>query len=251
MITPENTEYVVDRSKVDRARETNRKTCVESINYVQTLHAFFFDGRKDLSLKYQLGRLNKVKEEHISILQEPGSLFFSHVAVDNGEARTITDTIWNRLLDKNVDTSTIKAIGSDGTNVNIGKDGGVIRYMELMLKSPVQWFVCLLHANELPLRVLMHKYVGKTNDPKTYSGPIGKKLKICAELPIVEFEKIPFEEDLKDFNTDALDTDNKYLIHICRVISTGVAPENFEHRATGKTLISTLSITIQFKTRIR
>lgn len=235
LISSEDMQYVVDRSKVQRARRALRSSSVESISRVETLHAFFFDGRKDQTRKYQFGRLRKVKEEHISILQEPGSLFFSHVTVHNGDAGTIRIAIWDRLQDKNVDLSTIKAIGSDGTNVNVGRENGVLRYMELSLKTHVHWFVCLLHANELPLRVLTRKYIGKTNDPRTFEGPLGKKLKICRELPIVQFQRIPFAEELKEFNTSLLNTDYKYLVDICQVISTGIVPEKFDQRDPGKT----------------
>lgn len=44
------------------------------------------------------------------------------------------------------------AVGSDRTNTNTGKVGGVIRLLENRLSRPLQWIICLLHANELPLR---------------------------------------------------------------------------------------------------
>lgn len=96
----------------------------------------FFDGRKDLSLKYQYGRLKIVTKDHISILH------VSHVTTEHGDAPIITDTIQDRLMVKNVEMSTIKAIGCDGTDVNVGKKVGVIRLFELSMKTHVQWFVC-------------------------------------------------------------------------------------------------------------
>lgn len=172
-------------------------------------------------------------QDHISIVQEPRSLFLSHVTVEDGGARCLADTIWNRLLDKNVDTSTIKGIGCDGTNTNVGRDNGAIRLFELLIRSHVQWLVCSLHSNELPFRVLLGHYVGKTNDPQSFSGPLGAKLKICQTLPIVEFEILDFGSELLYIDTTALNTDKKYLIDICRVIATGVVPVDSQHRATG------------------
>jgi len=42
-------------------------------------------------------------------------------------------------------------MGCDGTNVNTGAVGGVIRLLEEHLNRPLQWLVCMMHANELPL----------------------------------------------------------------------------------------------------
>lgn len=56
--------------------------------------------------------------------------------------------------DKNIAVSRIKAIGSDGEVTNTGIHSGVIRSMEIELQTNVQWLICLLHANELPLRSL-------------------------------------------------------------------------------------------------
>ena len=54
----------------------------------------------------------------------------------------------------------------------------------------LQWFVCLLHANELPLRHLLAKINGKTVGIRGFSGPISKLLVSCENLPIVIFELV-------------------------------------------------------------
>ena len=59
-------------------------------------------------------------------------------------------------------------IGCDGTNVNTGALGGVIRLLELKLGRALQWFVCTLHCNEtneLPLRHLIQHLDGGTQGP--------------------------------------------------------------------------------------
>ena len=43
-------------------------------------------------------------------------------------------------------------IKCDGANVNIGYKGGAIRCLEMFLKRPLQWVICELHHNEVPLR---------------------------------------------------------------------------------------------------
>ena len=50
----------------------------------------------------------------------------------------------------------LRAIGADSTAVNTGKNGA-IRLLECHLKRALQWFICSLHVNELPLRHLCKK----------------------------------------------------------------------------------------------
>lgn len=222
------------RLKIRRARLALRAAAIEHFRGEQ-VHALFFDGRRDKTLKFQSGHQERVVEEHISILREPGSIFLTHITTDDSKARTITDGIFERLVDKNIYTTSIKAVGCDGENTNIGIKAGVIRMIEEELKTNLQWLVCLLHANELPLRNLMRSLLGDTKDPNNFKGPIGIKLKKCETLPIVSFERIPISGKLQEFNTSALNTDNKYLIDICRIISTGIVPRNFEKRPPGTT----------------
>lgn len=234
LITLEDQHLVVDRAKVRRARYTLRTTNVENFRG-EIVHAFFFDGRKDKTICMRFGRIAQTVEEHISILREPGSIFLSHVTVENGESLTITNTIRDRLEDKNIEKSTVKAIGCDSTNVNVGVKGGVIRLFELELQTNLQWLVCLLHMNELPLRVLLYKYVGKSKDPRNFTGPLGEMLPRCESMPIVQFERMDFGGDMEmeNIDTSAFNADNKYLFDICRIICTGIIPANFENRSIG------------------
>lgn len=94
--------------------------------------------------------------------------------------------------------------------------------------------MCLLHGNELPLRVLMHHFVGDTKDPRTFKGPIGKKLTKCESLPIVEFITMESGEDIINMDSSVLNTDNKYLVDICRIIATGEVPQHLDIRPPGK-----------------
>ena len=80
------------------------------------------------------------------------------------------------------------AFCSDGTNVNTGANTGAIRLLELHLGHPVQWFICMFHCNLLPLRHLLIYLDGTTSGPTAFSGPIGKALPKCHELPVANFE---------------------------------------------------------------
>ena len=95
------------------------------------------------------------------------------------------------------------------TAVNTGIRGGIIRLLVVALNRPLQWFVCQLHANVLPLKHLD----GPTTGPHGFSSPImpiGKSLPNCEKLPIVDFE--PLNCVLPpSINSDDLNTGQKYL----------------------------------------
>ena len=87
--------------------------------------------------------------------------------------------------------SKLCTIGSDGTALNTGKHAEVIRQLELSLDRPLQWIICLLHLNELPLRLLFYFLGGKPSGPTTYTSPIGKALEKLASKDIVDFQTVP------------------------------------------------------------
>lgn len=92
--------------------------------------------------------------------------------------------------------------------------------MELQeLNKPLQWFICQLHCNELPLRHLLLHLDGKTTGPQCFSGTIGSQLQTCETMPIVEFTAI---STILPAITSDLSTDQKYLYNIMTAISTGV-----------------------------
>lgn len=136
--------------------------------------AIYFDGRKDKTLKI-VSKGNKkyrkvVVEEHISVLKEPGSLYVGYATPLQGTANSIERAI-NALLKSNkICIDDILAIGCDGTVTNTGKFRGIIRLFEERLKRPLQWIICMLHLNELPLRHLFNKLDGKTSGPGSYNG---------------------------------------------------------------------------------
>ena len=86
-----------------------------------------------------------------------------------------------------------------------------------MYNKPLQWLICLLHADELPLRHLLIHLDGSTTGPKAFSGPIGKALVNCQTLPVVAFEKI--DVTLPTVILKDLSTDQQYLWEMCEAIS--------------------------------
>ena len=135
---------------------------------------------------------------------------------------SVMSSIMDFIADNVVDTSNIVAVGCDGTVINTWQTGGVIRLMEQKLEKPLQWLICQLHANELPLRHLLQHLDGRTARPHGFSGPIDKSLEECEKLPVVEFDKI--EADMPASEMTDLSTDHKYLEEMCKLLQLVIAP---------------------------
>ena len=173
-----------------------------------------------------------IQEEHISIIEEPGSKYSGHITVTTGSAKAIVTGLYDFLCEHRIEKEKLLAIGCDGTAVNTGAKGGAIRLMELKLDKPLHWFICQLHANELLLRHLLQTLDGKTSGPRSFTGEIGKKLDGCENLIICDFESIPSK--LPDMNPCDLSTDQQYLFQIHQSLSTGKISDEFSKKNPGK-----------------
>jgi len=73
----------------------------------------------------------------------------------------------------------------------MGNKAGFIRCLEEKLGRPLQWVVCLLHCNKLPLTHVFLELHGTTKCPDSFSGPVGKKLNgKVSTWPVKNFEAI-------------------------------------------------------------
>lgn len=225
---------VVDRNKIRRARDKQRTASASvTIDFDYLDFGLYFDGRKDKTLTMEDHRRKIIIEEHISLLKEPGSEYIGHISLNAGKAAIISKKIMEFLVRKNIDVKKFIVVGCDGTVVNTGRYGGVIPKLEKQLGKPLQWCICQLHANELPLRHLFEFIDGSTSGPRSYSGPIGKVLKACEELPLVLFLTIqcnlPIVTNCKDLSTDQL-----YLYEMCQAINSGFCSQALSKRNPGK-----------------
>lgn len=226
-----DTSNVIDKSKLRREKQkvsANLKRQRTENLRANPLLGLYFDGRHDNSRSKELrgSRLHSriVKEDHYSIIQEPGSKYIGHVTPESGSAKSISVSIFS-FISKNVPASLemLQAVGCDGTVVNTGYKGGVIRKLELKCGRSLQWFVCLLHFNELPLKHLFEKVDGGTTGPTSHSGPIGKMLTNCENLPVTNFKSMNCS--LPTIDKSELSTDQKYLFLICEAINSGSCSE--------------------------
>ena len=142
---------LIDRNKIRRERRKKRKQVCEEID--SDISGFYFDGRKDktiVQVRTDDGKLHRrmMMEEHVVITSEPVSSYFGHVTPSGGTSKIITDELIKYLDGRGGDKTQIVALGCDGTVVNTGVKGGIVRLLELSLKRPVNWFICQLHANK-------------------------------------------------------------------------------------------------------
>ena len=123
------------------------------------------------------------------------------------------------------------AIGCDGTNVNTGTKGGVIKLFESRLKRPLHWFICMLHANELPLGHLFSTLDGKTIGPRCFTGNMGRELQSCVFKTVVNFPPVPVPP--QRVYVSVLSTDKKYLYVFHQAVSTGYISHDLSVRSPG------------------
>jgi hypothetical protein len=233
LVDNENMSEVIDRSKVRRERKSYRDIITAS--EPSEITSLYFDGRKDATYVVQkIGDRNhkrKITEEHITVISEPDSKYIGHFTPVSGAAQNIANELLQFATDKLLSINSLIAVGCDGTAVNTGRKGGIIKILEESLQKPLHWFICLLHANELPLRHLIGNIDGKTSGPTGFTGPIGKKLKLCETLPVVNFD--PISATLDFISHQELSTDQKYLYDIHKAITEGHVSEQLAERLPG------------------
>ena len=96
----------------------------------------------------------------------------------------------------------------NGTYTNTGCKKGAVTYLEKFLGKPLQRFVCLLHANELPLRAAFNVHIRKTKGPDSHEGSISKEIHDhdLTDHPIETFQRIrtDFSECNEEIHKDLL-----------------------------------------------
>lgn len=176
-------------------------------------------------------RFRVIKEEHYSLIQEPGNIFLGHVTPNSGSSADFATSIISYLSSNDISLEELVVIGCDGTTVNTVLRNGIIRRIELHLGKPLQWAVCLLHYDELPFRHLFQYMDGKSTGPNSLKGPIGEKLIKCETLPVVMFKSIDCQ--IPEIDRKVLSKDQKYLLDISMAIKSGKCQEDLAIRDPG------------------
>ena len=240
MIDQENNTFVIDLSKLRREREQCRKEIQEKeMENFKLINGLYFDGRKDATLmmaKAPTGKsfITTELEEHYVLVGEPGGYYLTHLSPPNGKGRVLAKEIFDSISDTEL-CRNLMILGSDGTASMTGRFNDCIRAMEELVQKPLQWAICLLHTNELPLHVFT-KLDGTTKSPDSFSGPIGSKLDgSVSEWPVVQFKRIinPNFPELPQCIVDDLDTDQKYAYQMCTAIMIGSVEPDLQYLEVG------------------
>ena len=101
-----------------------------------------FDGRKDktLILNENNNGVREIKEEHYVLVTYPEKKYLDHVSPQSGKSVDVAKEILE-VVHENLSHESLLAIVADGTPVNTGIHGGIIRLMEIDLKRQ---FVCII-----------------------------------------------------------------------------------------------------------
>ncbi|XP_065676742.1 uncharacterized protein LOC136092430 [Hydra vulgaris] len=205
LITEKDTQFIVDHKKIVRAQDNVMNELKnKTLKYIGNgnINCILFDSRKDVTkVKVEVEGSSRffpgsIKEEHYTTCMEPVEWMIQH-GVDK----------------------TFQALGGDSTNVNTGWEGGVIKFVELKLDKKLNWLICALHTNELPLRHLIVELDGKTLSNNKWSGDLGKLLDTVTDLEIN-----------KNFEMVTL----AYGYRILTAIRSGVLPENLINLEIGR-----------------
>ena len=231
---------VIDRSKLRRERQKYRKEIqIEEELQSGAVDGIYIDGRKDatiLSVKQGNSYHRKtIIEEHYVLVGEPYEFYISHVTPTNGTGKQIAQAIYN-ALEKISMNDRLKVIGTDGTATMTGKKSCGIASLETKLGRPLQWIVCMLHLNELPLRHIFQQLDDSTKGPDSFSGMIGKQLNgrvssctVDNFQPILndQFPILP-DEAIKNFSSDQY-----YALLICQGVIKGIVDTDLKYLEVG------------------
>ena len=90
--------------------------------------------------------------------------------------------------------------------------------------------------NELPLRKIFSFIDGKSSGPDQHSGPIGRHIHKCLDLPVIEFQQYDIPHSFNQYPNHCNDlyTDQMYLRDIILAISCGTVFERLAKRSPSK-----------------
>jgi len=184
-------------------------------------------------------------EEFPDYVMLPDNAYLGHISRKRSTSEGILNSILELFAVNTIDASELCAIGCDGTAVNTESRGGVILRLEKVINRPLQWLICQLHGNELPLRHLMEYLDGPTSGPGGFSGPIGKRLTGSELLSVMNYVAIDSSiQNMPAIDRDSSSTDQKYLLEIFEGVVSGDCPIRLSERASGALNHSTWPTTV-------
>ena len=174
-------------------------------------------------------------EEHYVLVGEPYEFYITHVTPTYGTGKQNAQAIYN-VLEKISMNDRLKVIGTDGTATMTGKKFRCIASLETKLRRRLQWIVCLLHLNELPLRHIFQQLNGSTKGPDSFSGMIGKQLNgRVSSWTVANFQPIPNDQFpiLPDEAIKSFSSDQYYALLTCQGVMKGIVDTDLKYLEVG------------------
>ena len=138
----DNTELIVDRSRLRRARERIR-LAYENEMKVEPFQAFYFDDRKDnTKVRSPNGSFKMIKEEHISLLQEPGSKYIVYLTPESGTARVVTDAFINFFQGNGIKTEDLSRQASIEQSLSYFRRNSIVLFIGSFVYCTAKNFPC-------------------------------------------------------------------------------------------------------------
>ena len=107
-------------------------------------------------------------EEHILMVGESGEYYLSHFSTEDGKGSSIADGIYSVIKGTNLEEN-LTFVGTDRAALKTSINKGSIRKLKEALQRPLQWVVCLLHTNELPLHHVFVQLDGSTKNSDAFA----------------------------------------------------------------------------------
>ena len=245
VLEPKMAYLACDPSKLERARKQVMAQATEMDKQAyahEKIEGLSYDGRKDKRTRamvtdsYGKTRMRMVKEEHISVTEEPKGRYLSHFVPDQPShkekpALKVAQSLYH-LLEQHDSLDSIKYLGGDSTNTNTGWKGGTHAYLEKLLGRKLYWGICNIHTHELPLRHLISTLDGPTCSDEGFSGEVCSLLSKVDQMPYnPDFKKLSGGETLIEIPDDILNsmsTTQKNCYKLVGGINAGSLPEEMQ-----------------------
>ena len=149
---------------------------------------------------------------------------------EDGTGYKIATSVYSAIKDRALEQK-LKIVGSHGTAVMTGKCIGFIASLETLIGRPLQWVICLLHLNELPLKHVFQNLDGVTSGPDSFSEPIGRQLNAAvSEWKVVKFKSIPNPKFpvIPNYLMDDLSSDQYHGYRIFSAVMLGSVDANLK-----------------------
>ncbi|KAF0297732.1 hypothetical protein FJT64_004840 [Amphibalanus amphitrite] len=250
-LAPEKAYLACDPSKMKRARKAAmmeaRKLDKGRLKEENRIIGMGYDGRKDSHTRTLVAddsgkvRMTMVKEEHVTVSEEPSGRYLSHfvpeeVVPPEKPAQKIAQALRD-LLEEYDSLDSLKLLKGDSTNLNTGWRRGIHAHLERLLERRLYWGICNIHTNELPLRHLISAVDGPTSSDKGFMGPVCSQLGgVCDMEYDPSFKAMPGGEDLIPIPEEVLtemSNDQRNCYQLVMAVKSGHLPERLRQMKCG------------------